>query len=122
MLGIFGKKKAKRNIFVDFAYMDEREAQYIRKMYEVTAYYNQFNVGYSGQGFDMTQFSMMGHPLNLMSNPMQPPMPVPMQVPQQSAILSVPPTVARPIGTNGAEVQRSNLGFQMNPVSKNKKK
>jgi hypothetical protein len=24
MLNVFGKKKAKRNIFVDFAYMDER--------------------------------------------------------------------------------------------------
>lgn len=36
-------------------------------MYEVTAYYNQFNMGYNG--FEFQQFSMVGHPLNLMSNP-----------------------------------------------------
>ena len=33
MLTLFDKKKAKRNIFIDFAYMDERESQYIRKMH-----------------------------------------------------------------------------------------
>jgi len=46
-------------------------------MYEVTAYYSQFNMGYNG--FEFNQFSMLGHPLNLMSNPntMAPPQLVP---------------------------------------------
>ena len=110
------KKKAKRNIFIDFAYMDERETQYIRKLYEVTAYYNQYSMSYGGQGFDMNQFSMMGHPLNLMSNPTQVPQPLP------AMSMPMPAPMVWPPATNGVEVQRTNLGFQMNPVSKNKKK
>jgi hypothetical protein len=49
-------------------------------MYEVTAYYSQFNMGYNG--FEFNQFNMLGHPLNLMSNPntMAPPQLVPPQL------------------------------------------
>ena len=114
MLNIFGKKKTKRNIFVDFAYMDEREAQYIRKMYEATLYYNQMNMAYNAQGFEYNQFGMMGRPLNLMNNVIPPP--------QSAPIMSIPPTMVRPQVPAATEAQRNNLGFQMNPVSKNKKK
>ena len=57
--------------------MDERESQYIRKMYEIISYYNNYQMGY-GSGFDLTQFSLVGHPTSLMnnmspSNPQPPP-------------------------------------------------
>ena len=131
MLNIFRQKKAKRNIFIDFAYMDEREREYIRKMYELTLYYSQYNVGYNG--FEFNQFNMVGHPLNLMSNPnlgpppqLVPPQLVPPQlVPPPSLQNPVPPgplTSLPPRVAAEGEMQRNNLGFQMNPVSKNKKK
>jgi hypothetical protein len=63
MLAIFDKKVAKRSIFTDFAYLDERESQYIRKMYEYSNYYNQFK---PNNNFDLGQFSLGGHPLNFM--------------------------------------------------------
>ena len=33
IIQIFAAKKAKRNIFTDFGFMDEREREYVRKMY-----------------------------------------------------------------------------------------
>ena len=109
MLNIFDKKQAKRHIFNDFPYMDERESQYIRKMYEMTYYNNNYNVTYQNtQAFDFTQFSLVTHPLSLMNNlnPVNP-------------MLNIPTTLMRP---NNDTQPRNNLGFQMNPVSKNKKK
>lgn len=113
MLSAFHDKKSKRNIFMDFAYMDERESQYIRKMYEVTAYYNQYNMmGYNRQqGYDLTQLNLVGNPLGMMT-PQQP-------IPPNNSIPSMPPAMMKP---NGNEAPGSNLGFQMNPVSKNSKK
>lgn len=89
-------------------------------MYEYTAYYNQYNVmGYNGHRYDMNQVNMVGSPLNMMN-----------QMPQQvnsvnnssgntNPPMNIPPTMMRP---NGNEMPGSNLGFQMNPVSKNSKK
>lgn len=112
MLSIFDKKVVKRSIFNDFAYMDERETEYIRKMYEMASYYGSYQMTYGGNGFDLSQFSLVGHPLNLINavNPVNPVTP----------ILGVPQTLMRPVGVDAQ--QRNNLGFQMNPVSKNKKK
>jgi hypothetical protein len=109
MLSIFEGKTGKRSIFNDFAYMDERESQYIRKMYEVSSYYNQ-NQAYN-VNFDLNQYSMVSHPINLMNgmnsvNPVNP--------------MVVPSPQVRPATS---DVQpRNNLGFQMNPISKNRKK
>jgi hypothetical protein len=78
-------------------------------MYELTSYYNQtqaYNVN-----FDLNQYNLLNHPITLMGginsvntvNPMVP-----------------PPT---PLRTVALESQpRNNLGFQMNPISKNRKK
>lgn len=111
MLNIFGSRKLKRCIFQDFAYMDEREFEYIRKMYEYTAYYNQYTMmGYNGQRFDLTQINLGSNPLN-MTPQTQP------QTQMQTPI-NVPPSIMKPQG----EAPGSNLGFQMNPVSKNSKK
>lgn len=67
---------------------------------------NQMN--YTTNSFDLSQFSLVGHPLNLITtvNPVNPLNPI-----------GVPQTLMRP-----DTQQRNNLGFQMNPVSKNKKK
>jgi hypothetical protein len=54
---------AKRSIFTDFAYLDERESQYIRKMYEYSNYYSQYK---PNNQFDLSQFSLGGHPLSFM--------------------------------------------------------
>jgi hypothetical protein len=112
MLSVFDKKAVKRSIFGDFAYMDERESEYIRKMYEMTSYYGGYQMGYGTNGFDLSQFSLVGHPLNLISgvNPVN----------AVNPIIGVPPTLMRPVGVDVQ--QRNNLGFQMNPVGKNKKK
>ena len=112
MLAIFDKKVPKRTIFTDFAYMDERETEYIRKMYEMASYYGGYQMSYGTSGFDLSQFSLVGHPLNLINsvNPVNPVNP----------IMGVPQTLMRPVGVDAQ--QRNNLGFQMNPVSKNKKK
>lgn len=109
MLSIFGQKKAKRNIFMDFAYMDERESQYIRKMHELQAYYNSYQMGY-GNGFDLSQFSLAGHPSSLMSSLGQ-------GTPQPPPGIALPPAMINPAST-----PQANLGFQMNPISKHKKK
>lgn len=67
--------------------------------------------GYGSNGFDMSQFSLVGHPLNLINN-VNPVNPI-------NPMMSVPPTLMRP---GVGQQQSSSLGFQMNPVSKNKKK
>lgn len=110
MLSVFDKRPLKRSIFVDFAYMDERETEYIRKMYEMASYYG-YQMNYGSTGFDLSQFSLVGHPLNLINsvNPVN-----------SAPIMGVPQTLMRPVGVDAQ--QRNNLGFQMNPVSKNKKK
>jgi len=118
IIEIFAAKKAKRNIFSDFGYMDEREREYIRKMYEFTAYYNQYNgMGYNGQRFDFSQMSMVGNPLGMMN-----------QMPQQQASQVQVNPMSQPMNGSASMIPQttvipgSNLGFQMNPVSKNSKK
>jgi hypothetical protein len=149
MLEIFAGKKAKRTIFGDFAYMDEREVQYIRKLYETTVYYSQYNnMGYSGQRYDVGQLNLSNNSLggvNQMGNgnrqggqqngqnghvvpgsqmqmtPMMPPGQIGQAngMVQMNPMMTVPPGIMRP----SADMPGSNLGFQMNPVSKaNKKK
>ncbi len=62
-------------------------------MYEVTAYYNQFNMGYNG--FEFNQFNMVGHPLNLMSNPNQM-APTQLTKPQLAPSQLIPPQLIPP--------------------------
>lgn len=87
-------------------------------MYEhVNSYYGGYQMNYApNNGFDLSQYSLVGHPLNLvnsLSNPINPINPInPVMVPQ---------ILMRPGGV-GTDNQRNNLGFQMNPVGKNKKK
>lgn len=78
----------------------------------MATYYGGYQMNYGTNGFDLSQFSLVGHPLNLINsvNPVNP----------VSPIMGVPQTLMRPAGVDAQ--QRNNLGFQMNPVSKNKKK
>lgn len=144
MLNIFDEKQPKRNIFMDFAYMDEREVNYVRKMYEnnlqMNGYYAQQyqNYGYSqsngytngyvqqapngymptvpnqlAQGMQASlngYSSPVGHPLSFMSNI------TPLNAVNLTA--QIPSSMVRP--TTDLR-QANNLGFQMNPVSKQKK-
>ena len=140
MLEVFANKQSKRNIFMDFAYMDERESQYIRKMYESAYYHQQYNMGYSGNRFDLNHLNltamnpigqqMNGNiPVNVMAMNGHNTLPVnghnmPINGQmnmngQMNPMMGIPPTMMRP---NGNEMAGSNLGFQMNPVSKNSKK
>ena len=83
-------------------------------MYEMASYYNQFNMmGYNGHRFDPSQLNMVGTPLNMVNANTPPP------TTAQNPIMSPPPAVMRP---NTNEQPGSNLGFQMNPVSKTNKK
>ena len=115
---------------MDFAYMDERESQYIRKMYEVTAYYNQYNMmNYRQGGYDLSQLNLVGNPLAMMAPQTQQQGaqvgqtaqmgPMPQMNPMTMNPMGMPPAMMKP---NGNENPGSNLGFQMNPVSKNSKK
>jgi hypothetical protein len=84
-------------------------------MYEATSYYNQYQyqVGYGANNFDLSQFNMAGHPLHLLNNGSSATNAV-------NPMMTIPTTLMRP---NGGEIkQGSSLGFQMNPISKNKKK
>lgn len=99
MLSIFEKKQAKRNIFMDFSFMDDRELNYIRKMHEMTHYYQSFQMGFSGM--DLGQFSLMGQPH--------------LKAPNMPN--NLPPSLMRP----DISSQKNSLGFQMNPVSKKRK-
>lgn len=106
MLNVFQKKKARRDIFVDFAFMDERESQYIRRMYEMTNYYNSYQMGF-GNGFDLSQFSLVNHPMNLMNN-----VKAALKTPQ-------PPRMGMPPGiTKAGSNSQNGSGFQRNPVKK----
>lgn len=72
-------------------------------------------MGYNAHRFDLTQLNLMGNPLGMI-NPMTPP-----QMNLNGSMntnMGMPPSMMRP--TN--EPPGSNLGFQMNPVSKNSKK
>lgn len=102
MLAIFQKRRLKRSIFTDFAFMDERESQYIRKLYEV----NLYQPGPAYSNFDLSQYSLVGHPLNLMNN-VSPTNPL-------SPMISIPPTLMRP--------PTADPGFQANPLAKTSKK
>jgi hypothetical protein len=88
----------------------------------MTYYNNNYNIGYqNNNSFDFAQFSLVGHPINLIGN-----------VNTNNHMLNIPPTLMRPggndtqqrnnVGFNNDNQQRYNFGFQMNPVSKNKKK
>jgi len=78
-------------------------------MYEVSSYYSQLQ-GYNSN-MDLNQYNLIGHQFNLMTNVN----PVNVMNP-----MIIPPTLLRPTGSEGQ--QRNSLGFQMNPISKNKKK
>ena len=136
MLNIFHNKNLKRWIFSDFAFMDERESEYTRKVYEANLIYSQYSSFSNGYGngfgntsfnpmvnpmmnpmsnpmpnrtFDLSSFSLANHPLNLV-NPIQPTPPV----------SSAPPALIKPPAAMDNQI--ANLGFQLNPVGKNKKK
>lgn len=97
MLNVFHVRKSRRSIFMDFAYMDERESQYIRKMYELTAYYNShYNMmGYNRQGYDFSQLNLVGNPLNTMA-----PQPNGQIAPGSSMPMpNMPPAMMKPIGS-----------------------
>jgi hypothetical protein len=72
-------------------------------------------MNYNAQRYDLSQLNLVGNPLAMM-NPQQSQM---NPQAQMNPMMSLPTTMVRP--TNG-EVAGSNLGFQMNPVSKNTKK
>jgi len=36
-------------------------------MYEATSYYNQYQYQYANNNFDLSQYSMVGHPLHLLN-------------------------------------------------------
>lgn len=113
-------------------------------MYESTYYHQQYNMGYNGNRFDLSHLNLSG--MNPMGQPMNGGMPVngmamnghmnghsnvpvnghnmPMNGQTtmnggMNQMMNIPPTMMRP---NGNEMAGSNLGFQMNPVSKNSKK
>ncbi len=91
------------------AFTDIASSAANNRSYDNGYYNNNYNVNYQNtQAFDFTQFSLVTHPLSLMNNlnPVNP-------------MLNIPTTLMRP---NNDTQPRNNLGFQMNPVSKNKKK
>jgi len=67
-------------------------------------YYNNQYMAYQNNSFDYSQFSL-SNPMSFMNN---------------NPMMNIPPSMMRP-GTNDNQ-QRNNLGFTMNPVSRNKKK
>jgi len=107
-------------------------------MYETTNYYQQqYNMGYDNR-FNLSQLNLTG--MNPMNQPMNGNVPVngmgmngsnmnghnfvPMngQVNMNGGMnqmMGIPSTMMKP---NGNEIAGTNLGFQMNPVSKNSKK
>lgn len=84
-------------------------------------------MGYNGHRYDFSQMNMVGNPLGMMNQMPQPPqnqnqVQMNAQMNQQNNGnngMNMPQTMMRP---NGNEIPGSNLGFQMNPVSKNSKK
>jgi hypothetical protein len=138
---------------MDFAYMDEREALYVRKQYEQHYANNYQNGNYQNgnyqNGYDLSQYSLANTPSApltptqfatpllapnpLLANPLQanpalvphslgnpllmPSMLTPLNPLQP--MMGLPATMVRPAGE---QKQGNNLGFQMNPISRNKKK
>ena len=96
--------------------MDDREKNYTRKVYEHVltqqAYYGAFNYNSFKQMTPNIDKGVIGSQGIYQS-----------QVPIQPTMMPIPPSMMRPqhldpTGTNGMNF----LGFQMNPVSKNRKK
>ena len=95
MLEIFSNKPIKNKwIFNDFAFMDSREKEYTRR----TQMPYQTQMDYSS----MPMMGYMGY--NSMPN---------------EQTLPLPPQMLKPVGPDN---NRNDLGFQKNPVSKNRKK
>ena len=116
MLEIYKKKPLKRWIFDDFEKMDDREKNYTRKVYEHVLSQQQ----YFG-GFNYNSFKQMtpGIDKPMVSSQSM----YPQQVLLQPTMMPIPTQMLRPQhldpnGSNGTNF----LGFQMNPVSKNRKK
>lgn len=72
--------------------------------------YNNYSMQFMNQNYEYQQQPIVGHPFNFMNaiaiNPINP-------------MIQVPNSMIKP---NNDLKQAANLGFQMNPVSKNKKK
>jgi hypothetical protein len=67
---------------------------------------------YNAPRYDLSQLNLVGNPLNMVN-------PHPTQMtPPITPLMPVPPAMMKP----AQEIPGSNLGFQMNPVSKNSKK
>lgn len=132
MLELYQNKQYKRWIFMDFEYMDDRELNYVRKMYEATHKQNYGNYAmfdFRGQHQSMGVQNGSTNQNGGMFTQMQQNQPQQQQMysPQMgmgfmngSMPMIVPQQIFRPTGTDPRAA--SNLGFQMNPVSKNKKK
>lgn len=137
MLQIFNDKAMKRFIFDDFEKMDDRQKNYTRKMYEYVLqqqqqqnYYrnmdympnvSQIGVNNTANGvythqptINNNNFSYMGNPDKLGTNRFQPPINQPQLINVNPKKMMIPNHLD-PKGGNS-------LGFQMNPVSKNRKK
>lgn len=151
LLQLFQEKVAKRWIFNDFAFMDEREVNYVRKMYEVAQERHhgqkmgEYQAGeetgrvegrkeggmaavgtmgtmgtmgtvgmtaIDGNSMGLNMSMQMMYSLNNLSLNGYPPNPL-------NPMCQLPNTITRPFGDPQT---LPSLGFQKNPISKNKKK
>ncbi len=116
MLEIFKKRPLKRWIFDDFDKMDDREKNYTRKVYEHVLnqqhYYGGFNYNAFKQMPTTMDKQVMGNQAIYNT-----------QVPLQPTMMPISPQMMRPQHLDPNQANGMNfLGFQMNPVSKNRKK
>jgi len=76
----------------------------------MTQYYN-YQTSYNNNYFDLSQFSLAGHPLNLLNNSNTTPLVNPM--------MSIPSALLRPVGADNQA--KLGLNFEMNGVSNTNK-
>ena len=116
MLEIFKKRPLKRWIFDDFDKMDDREKNYTRKVYEHVLTQQQYYGGFNYNSFKQmpTSIDKQVMPVQQMFNT---------QVSLQPTMMPIPSQMMRPQHLDPNQSNGMNfLGFQMNPVSKNRKK
>ena len=134
MLETFEKRPLKRYIFDDFEKMDDRQKNYTRKMYEYVLQQQQQQQIYSSYNYNKINPTKMIHAsqMNQMQHSSQQIVQNPglslnslvksyaQQSQFQQNMIPIPPQIMRqnPLDMKAA----NNLGFQMNPVSKNRKK